>query len=314
MRALVTGGAGFIGHHLVRTLLERSDDAAVLDDFSTGLRERLDPYAGRVRILEGSVLDDDLLDQAATGCEVIFHEAAVASVARSLEDPVLTNEVNVTGTIKVILAAARQGVRRVVFASSSAVYGVPEVLPCRESMKAAPESPYGHSKLAAEGYLHSLGAHMGVETVALRYFNVYGPGQDPRSDYAAVIPLFITALLADRPPIINGDGGITRDFIYVDDVASANLLAAVAPGAAGKSINVASGERTSLLGLLGAIATATGNSMEPLFGPARAGDIRDSQADVSLARSAIGHAVQVPFEEGIMRTVAWYRETRAADG
>ena len=179
-------------------------------------------------------------------------------------------------------------------------------------MKPTPESPYGTSKLAAEGYLHSLGRHLGVETVALRYFNVYGPGQDPKSDYAAVIPLFITALLDGRQPTINGDGGITRDFIYVDDVASANLLAGSAPGASGKSMNIASGDRTSLLELLAAIATATDSSVEPLFGPARPGDIRDSQADVSLARDAIGHAAEVSFAEGIERTVAWYRRDRGS--
>ena len=181
-------------------------------------------------------------------------------------------------------------------------------------MKAAPESPYGHSKLAAEGYLHSLGAHMGVETSGSALLQRLRAWADSTSDYAAVIPLFITALLADRPPTINGDGGSQRDFIYVDDVASANLLAGVAPGASSQSVNIASGERTSLLELLAAIASATGSRVEPLFGPPRAGDIRDSQADVSLAQAAIGHVVEVSFSEGIKKTVAWYRESRAADG
>ena len=314
MRALVTGGAGFIGHHLVRSLLEREDDVAVIDDFSTGLRERLDRYVGRVRTIEGSILDSHMLDQAAAGCDVIFHEAALASVERSFMDPILTNEVNVTGTVQVMLAAARRGVRRVVLASSSAVYGVSEELPCREAMKPVPESPYGASKLAAESYLHTLGAHLGVETVALRYFNVFGPGQDPNSDYAAVIPLFIMALLDGRQPVINGDGDITRDFIYVDDVATANLRAAESPDAPGRTVNIASGERTSLLDLLDAVAAATGRSVEPRFGPPRQGDIKHSQADISLARSAIGHAAEVSFAEGIRRTVNWYRANRIGEG
>lgn len=213
--------------------------------------------------------------------------------------------------MEVLLAAARRHVRCVVFASSSAVYGIPEALPCREDMRPAPESPYGASKLAAEGYLHSLGAHLGVETVALRYFNVYGPGQDPKSDYAAVIPLFICALLGGRQPVINGDGAITRDFIYVDDVVNANKRASSVLGISGETMNVASGEQVSLLGLLDAIATATGSTAEPRYGPPRPGDIKHSAADVSLARALLGQGASVPFVEGISRTVEWYRSDRA---
>ena len=313
MTALVTGGAGFIGHHLVQSLVDRGDHVVILDDFSTGLRERLDQHAGHVRVVEGSILDPLALDEAAAHCDVIFHEAALASVERSFADPVFTNEVNVTGAVQVVLAAARHGVRRVVFASSSAVYGAPEVLPCRETMRPAPASPYSASKLAAEGYLHTLGGHLGVDTVALRYFNVFGPGQDPHSDYGAVIPLFISALLEGRQPLINGDGDITRDFIFIDDVVSANLLAAGAPQASGQTINIASGVRTSLLDLLHAIAAATGTGVEPRFGPPRPGDIRHSQADVSLARSLIGHACAVSLAEGIRKTVAWHRTTAAVE-
>jgi nucleoside-diphosphate-sugar epimerase len=312
VKVLVTGGAGFIGHHLVRSLIERGDDVVVLDDLSTGFRERLDPFTERLEVIEGSVLEPGLLDRAASGCEVVFHEAALASVARSFVDPVATNEVNVEGTLQVVLAAARQGVGRVVFAASSSVYGVPAELPCRESMKPEPVSPYGASKLAAELYLHTLGAHVGVETVALRYFNVFGPGQDPTSDYAAVIPLFITAVLDGRRPTIHGDGGITRDFTYVDNVVTANLLAAAAPDVAGRTMNVACGERISLLGLLDAICSAAGTVVDPVLGPPRAGDIQHSMADVSLARSLLGYDVQVDFRAGIERTVDWYRAVRPA--
>ncbi len=234
MKALVTGGAGFIGHHLVRALLERGDGVVVLDDFSTGFRERLTPYADRARVIEGSILDPDRLSEAMAGCEVVFHEAALASVERSFARPGPTNEVNVEGTVQVVLAAGRQGVRRVVFAASSSVYGVPVELPCREAMKPSPASPYGISKLAGEYYLHTIGGHVGVETVALRYFNVFGPGQDPDSHYSAVIPLFITAVLDGRRPTVNGDGGVTRDFTYVENVVTANLLAATAAEASGQ--------------------------------------------------------------------------------
>ena len=312
MQALVTGGAGFIGHHLVRALLDRGDEVVVLDDLSTGFRERLAPFEERIRFIEGSILEPATLDDAVRGCEVVFHEAALASVERSFADPVASNEINVGGTIQVALAAARQGARRIIFAASSSVYGVPDELPCRETTKPAPQSPYGISKLAAEYDLHALGAYLGVETVALRYFNVFGPGQDPTSHYAAVIPLFITAVLAGRTPIINGREEITRDFTYIDNVVSANLLAAFAPDASGATMNIACGDRWSLTHLLSVICEAAGRSVEPVFGPRRPGDIQHSHADVSLARSLIGYAVEVPFEEGVARTVEWYR-SRGSD-
>jgi nucleoside-diphosphate-sugar epimerase len=307
MRVLITGGAGFIGHHLVRAFLEQGDEVVVLDDFSTGLRERLVPFIGRARVIEGSILDPDVLDAAAAGCDVILHQAALASVERSFVDPVRTNDVNVGGTIQVMLAAARQGVRRVVFAASSSVYGVPAELPCREAMNPLPESPYGVSKLAAEYNLHTLGRHTGVDTVALRYFNVFGPGQDPRSHYAAVIPLFITAVLKGGRPTVNGDGTTTRDFTYVDNVVRANILATLSPSAAGRTMNIACGDRTSLLELLDAICMAAGRRVEAVFGPPRPGDIKHSLADITMARDMLGYEVQVPFREGIARTVEWYR-------
>lgn len=310
MKALVTGGAGFIGHHLVRALLERGSSVVVLDDFSTGFRKRLAPFGDHVQVIEGSILDPARLDEASAGCDVLFHEAALASVERSFADPLLVNEVNVKGTLQVVLAAARNSVKRIVFAASSSVYGVPKELPCTEAMSPSPESPYGVSKLAAEHYLHTLGRQLGLETVALRYFNVFGPGQDPQSDYAAVIPLFITAVLDGRRPTINGDGNITRDFTYVDNVVAANLLAADANDVSGRTMNVACGDRISLLELLDAIGVTAGRSVVPRFGPPRAGDIQHSMADISRARAVLGYDVSVPFRDGIERTVEWYRAQR----
>jgi UDP-glucose 4-epimerase len=219
-----------------------------------------------------------------------------------------TTDVNVIGTIEVMLAAARHGVRRVVLAGSSSVYGVPKALPCRETQREDPLSPYGASKLAAEKYLHTLGTLHGIETIALRYFNVFGPGQDPASEYAAVVPRFVTAVLEGRRPTIFGDPAISRDFTYVDNVVAANLLAARQPGVTGLTCNVACGDRYSLRDLLGAIGDAAGRRVEPIMGPPRAGDIQHSQAAIGVAQEALGFSVAVPFADGIARTVAWYRE------
>ncbi|MGO9179907.1 MAG: NAD-dependent epimerase/dehydratase family protein [Candidatus Limnocylindrales bacterium] len=314
MRVLVTGGAGFIGHHLVGGLVAGGHEVNVIDDFSSGCRWRLEPFEGRIAITTGSILDPSALDQAVAGCEVVFHLAAIASVARSAVAPRWTNEVNVSGTIETMLAASRHRVRRVVFAGSSAVYGVPESLPSAELLRPAPQSPYGVSKLAGEHYVHTLGALHNVETVALRYFNVFGPGQDPTSEYAAVVPRFVTAVLGGSVPVINGDGGITRDFVYVDNVVQANLLASLPSSPSGLTCNIASGTRTGLLELLEAICQAAGRRVEPLLGPPRAGDIRHSQADISLAHSRLGYRVSISFEEGIARTVAWYRNRAELSG
>lgn len=311
MRVLVTGGAGFIGHHLVRGLLEQGDQVTVIDDFSTGDRARLDHVRDRIALVEGTIMDEGALDDAVAGSEIIFHEAAIPSVARSFLTPRLTNDVNVGGTIEVMLAAARHRVRRVVFAGSSSVYGIPETLPCREEQRPVPQSPYGASKLACEHYIHTLGLHHGVETVVLRYFNVFGPGQDPNSDYAAVVPKFATAVLDGRQPIVHGTGEISRDFTYVDNVVSANLLAARVPSASGLTCNVACGSRYTLLELLETICTVAGRHVEPIFGPPRPGDIRHSQADISVAMKTLGYDVVVPFREGITRTVQWYRDQAA---
>ena len=308
MRATVTGGAGFIGSHLVRGLVERGDDVAVVDDLSSGDRQRLAPFGGAITLVEGSVLDPAVLDRALAGSEVVFHLAAIPSVTRSIVDPRRTDEVNVGGTMEVALAGARHGVRRVVFASSSAVYGATGGLACTEQQRPDPLSPYGASKAAAELYLHSLGGLLGVETVALRYFNVYGPGQDPASEYAAVVPRFITAVLDGLHPVINGSGEISRDFVFIDDVVAANLLAAEVPSTSSLTINVASGTGTSLTELVAATCAAVGRDVDPVIGPARAGDIQHSRADVSLARDTLGFTASASIGDGIARTVAWFRE------
>lgn len=305
---LVTGGAGFIGHHLVRKLLERGDEVTVIDDFATGFRWRLEAIEDAIQLVEGSVLDPDALDRATQGCDVIFHEAAIPSVARSLVAPRLTNDVNVNGTIEVMLAAARRGVGRVVLAASSSAYGAADQLPCRETQSPGPLSPYAASKVAAEYYLHTLGAAHGIATVALRYFNVFGPGQDPDSEYSAVVPLFTTAVLGSTRPTVNGSGDISRDFTYVDNVVEGNLLAAAGTAPSGLTCNIGCGTGYSLLELLQAIADAAGIPTDPIFGPPRPGDVPHSLADIAIAQRELGYRVSVPFVEGIARTVAWYSD------
>jgi UDP-glucose 4-epimerase len=304
VRVAVTGGAGFIGHHLVRGLLARGHDVIVIDDFSTGRPERLASYLERLDVHRTSVLDGPAVERAVAGAEVVFHHAAIASVARSLVEPRLITDVNVGGTIEVLLAASRAGVRRVILAGSSSVYGLPDALPCRETQRTIPASPYGASKLAAEHELHTLGAAFSVETVALRYFNVYGPGQDPAAEYAAVVPRFISAVRDGRHPTINGSLDISRDFVYVDDVVEANLLAAAASSPSQLTCNIASGTRTTLGELLTAVCVVVGRDVEPILGPPRSGDIAHSHADIGAAREALGFTPRVSLRDGISRTVA----------
>ena len=302
----MTGAAGFIGSHLVRALLDRGDDVAAIDDMSTGLARRLDEFEGRIDFVAGDIRDPEALDQAIAGCEGVLHEAAIPSVARSVADPVGTSSVGTEGTIQVMLAASRAGVRRVVFAGSSAVYGAAPELPRRETQLPAPRSPYAVSKLAAEGYVHTIGALRGVETVVLRYFNIFGPDQDPASEYAAVVPRFISASLGNEKVTIHGDGLQSRDFTYVENVVSANLLALMAHGASGVTCNIGCGGRYTLLDLVARIEAATGRTMRVEHGPPRAGDVRDSQAAIDVARERLGYDVLVPFEDGVTRSVAWY--------
>jgi UDP-glucose 4-epimerase len=308
VKALVTGGAGFIGHHIVSSLLARGDDVAVLDDLSTGSMGRLAPFGGQIRMVRGDIRDPTAVDDAVAGAEIIFHEAALPSVARSIADPRLTNEISTTGTIEVMLGAARAGARRVVYAASSSVYGSTPELPRRETQRPDPQSPYAASKLAAEYYLHALGVLHGIETVALRYFNVFGPGQDPASAYAAVVPRFIVAGLNGESPTIYGDGHQSRDFTYIDNVVAANLAAATRPGVSGLTCNVGCGGRFSLLELLDRIEAALGVDLKPTFAAARPGDVPHSQADITLAIERLGYDPRVDLDEGVRRTVRWFRE------
>ena len=309
---LVTGGAGFIGHHLVSELLRRGHQVIAVDNFSSGRRDRLDGMDGDLEIIEADVRDRAALEAAMAGVEVVFHEAALVSVQRSIEDPASTNDVNVGGTIQVMEAAARNAVRRVVFAGSASVYGDNPALPLKETETPRPQSPYAVSKLAGEQYLHTLGALRGVETVALRYFNVYGPGQDPGSPYAAVIPKFICAALTGRQIVVNGDGHHTRDFVFVDDVVEANLLASRSD-VGGRSFNIGSGQRHSLLELIRAIEDSVGRHLDTTFGAVLASDIKDSQADIAQAREQLAFVPSVDFVTGVSTTVAaatesgWHR-------
>ncbi|MBL7199912.1 MAG: SDR family oxidoreductase [Anaerolineae bacterium] len=305
---LVTGGAGFIGSNIVAVLVGGGEHVRVLDNYSTGQQENLAPVLERIELVEGDLRDLETCRRAVEGVEYVLHQGAVPSVQRSVDDPLASNEANVDGTLNLLVAARDAGVRRVVYASSSSVYGDSPALPKREDMPTAPKSPYATSKLAAEHYCRAFTEVYGLETVSLRYFNVFGPRQDPASEYSAVIPLFIGAMLAGRRPTVYGDGLQSRDFTYVDNNVQANLLAATAPGVAGQTFNIACGERYSLLDLIAALNRILGTGIEPLFGPPRPGDVKHSLADITRAQEELGYAVTVSFEEGLERTVAWYRD------
>ncbi len=304
---LVTGGAGFIGSHIATALVERGDTVRVLDNFSTGHRDNLAHLAGDVEVLEGDLRDPGVVAAAVKGVEYIFHEAALASVPRSVAAPLETNSACVTGTLTLLVEANKAGVRRVVYAGSSSAYGDQAGDTKREDQLPAPLSPYAAAKLAGEYYGHALWSTYGLETVTLRYFNVFGPRQDPQSEYSAVIPLFVTAMLAGRQPIIFGDGRQSRDFTFVQNVVHGNLLAANANDVAGKTINVACGEETDLLELIAAINANLGTSIEPRFEAPRPGDVRSSRADISRARKLLGYAPPVDFREGLRRSIDYYK-------
>jgi len=313
-RALVTGGAGFIGGHLAERLVADGWRVRVLDDFSSGREANLAAVADRVEIVRGDLRDEATARAAVEGVEVVFHQGAVPSVPRSVAEPLRTNAVNVDGTLLVLECARHAGVRRVVYAASSSAYGDTPVLPKVETMPGNPLSPYALQKYAGEVYCRLYAGLYGLETVALRYFNVFGPRQDPTSQYAAVIPKFITACLEGEPAHIHGDGGQTRDFTSVFDAVAANVLAADAPRASGHVCNVAAGRRTSLLELLAEIQRQTGTDVAPIHDPPREGDVRDSLASLERSRELLGYEPRVGLEEGIRLTVAHLEKERAGQG
>jgi UDP-glucose 4-epimerase len=313
MKALVTGGAGFIGSHLARRLLEDGHEVRILDNFSTGARPNLAPIEADIEIVEGDIQSYERAHNAVRDCEVVFHQAALPSVPRSIQDPLTSNAVNVIGTLNILLASRDGGVRRVMFASSSSIYGADRTLPKQESRAPQPMAPYAVAKLAAEGYCRSFSQVYDLETVALRYFNVFGPRQDPLSQYAAVIPRFVTALLRDEAPVVFGDGEQSRDFTYIDNVVDANLLAATAEGVSGQTFNVACGERISLNHLLDGLREILGSDRQASYLEARPGDVRHSLADISRAREFLGYEPSVSFDEGLRRTVESLRELNSLD-
>ena len=308
-RYLVTGGAGFIGSHLVEELLKRGESVRIADNFSTGKRENL-PNAD-VDLIEGDLADGAVARRAVEGCEFVLHQAAIPSVPRSVKDPLTSHRANVEATLQVLLAARDAGVKRLVYAGSSSAYGNTAVLPKREDMRPLPLSPYALQKLVGEQYCQLFARLYGLETVTTRYFNVFGPRQDPSSPYSGVISVFIKALSEGRAPTIYGDGKQTRDFTFVSDVVQGVLLACHAPNVSGEVINVAQGGRVSLLELVRALQLILCRDVEPVFVPPREGDVRDSQADIFKARQLLGFSPGVSFDDGLRRTVAWFRTATA---
>jgi UDP-glucose 4-epimerase len=299
VKALVTGGGGFIGSNLVRALVERGDDVRVLDNFSTGNRTNLAELADDVEVVEGELRSHERVHAATRGVEIVFHQGALPSVPRSVQDPLTTSAVNVEGTLNVLLAARDEGIRRIVFASSSSVYGNSDELPRVETQNPDPISPYGVSKLAAERYCVSFARVYPIETVALRYFNVFGPNQDPTSQYAAVVPRFVTTIAEERPVSVFGDGEQKRDFTFVSNIVEANLIAADADGVSGLVLNVATGRGTSVNELADTIGAVLGKEVEREYHAERVGDVRDSWADIDRARNLLDWQPRVDLEAGL---------------
>jgi UDP-glucose 4-epimerase len=302
VRCLVTGGCGFIGSHIAKALVQRGDKVRVLDNLSTGKLKNLDEVKKDVELIQGDICDASAVAGAMKDIELVFHQAALASVPLSVNDPLATHQACVTGTVNVLDQARRAKVRRVMYAASSSAYGNSPWAAKRESDAPAPLSPYAAAKLAGEEYCQAFYQSYGLETVCLRYFNVFGPGQDPKGAYAAVIPAFIVKMRSGQRPLIFGDGAQSRDFTYIANVVAGNLAAAAAPAAAGKVYNVASGKSYSLLQLVAALNRVLGLSLEPVFEPARVGDVKDSLADISRAQMELGYSPTVSFEEGLEKT------------
>ena len=307
---LVTGGAGFIGSHLVEELVRRGERVRVVDNLSTGKRQNI-AHLSSVEFVEGDLADLDVAQRAVNGIEYVLHQAAIPSVPRSVEDPITSNRANIEATLNILVAARDAGVRRLVYAGSSSAYGDTPTLPKVETMATAPLSPYALQKLVGEQYCQMFTRLYGLETVTIRYFNVFGPRQDPSSPYSGVISLFISALCDGRQPTIYGDGEHTRDFTYVANVVDGVLRACTAADASGEVINVATGGRISLNTLFSTIRQLVDASVDPIYSAPRPGDVKDSQADISKARRVLGYKPSVSFEEGLARTVAWYRDSHA---
>ena len=307
MKYIVTGGAGFIGSHIIEAIAGLHE-VVVIDNFSSGKRENLSMFADSINSIQGSITDLPLLKDAFKGADGIFHLGAIASVARSVDDPVATHETNLTGTLNVLLAARDCGVRKVVFASSSAIYGEEPTLPKHEDMPPVPLSPYAVSKLAGEYYCKVFSELFGMKTVSLRYFNVFGPRQDPHSEYAAVIPKFITRLLDNQPPIIFGDGMQSRDFVYVKDVVQANILAM--QSSATGTFNIGSGKSIDLNTLARTIAEIMNVELTPIYEKPRSGDIRDSVSDITAAKKTFGYLTSYSLDKGLAETIRWFRHRK----
>jgi len=307
---LVTGGAGFIGSNLARFLLQRGHEVVVLDDLSTGKLANIAAIRKDILFLQGDIRDRQTCDQAVRGCQAVFHQAALGSVPRSVEEPELSHDVNVNGTIRVLEACRTVGVKRVVFAASSSAYGDQPASPKHEGMAPMPISPYAASKLCCESYMQAYAAVYGMETVCLRYFNVFGPYQDPAGAYAAVIPAFVSRVLKGQPPVVYGDGEQSRDFCFIENVCRANLLAAEAPAAVcnGRPMNIACNRATTLNQILIKIKSLLGSNLAPIYQPMRAGDVKDSLADIRRAKETIGYEPTIYFEEGLERAIDWYKE------
>jgi UDP-glucose 4-epimerase len=311
MNCLVTGGAGFIGSHIVGALVERGDRVRVIDDFSSGTRDNLAQVLSDMELIEGDIRDVDAMNNAAQGVEAVFHLAAVPSVPRSVKEPRLTHEVNVDGTFNVFLAARDAGVSRIIFSSSSSIYGDTETLPKVEDMPPRPKSPYALQKLIGEQYARIFSETYGMSTICLRYFNIFGPRQDPESEYAAVIPRFITNMINDRPPVIYGDGTQTRDFTYISNAVSANLLAAEKDSFAGEVVNISTGVRLDLNSLVKMVGEIVHREYDPVYKETRPGDVKHSMGEIKRARNLLGYQVITSLEEGLVATCESFTSYRA---
>ncbi|MCP2519612.1 SDR family oxidoreductase [Candidatus Aminicenantes bacterium AC-708-M15] len=311
---LVTGGAGFIGSNIVRFLIKKGERVRVLDNFLTGKKENLASISDKIELIEGDIRHFEICLKATEGVDYVLHQAALPSVPRSVEDPLTTSEININGTLNILLASLKNKIKRVVYASSSSIYGDSPILPKREEMMPSPLSPYAITKLTGEYFCKVFYQIYGLETVILRYFNVFGPYQDPASQYAAVIPKFIKAMLKGEKPVIYGDGEQSRDFTYVDNVVIANILSAIKKDASGKVFNIATQKRITINELVKEINSILKTNIEPEYAPPRPGDIKHSLADITAAKKILGYDPEIQFREGLEKTVNWFKNKLVEGG